>query len=316
LAVSAPAAWGYCAYDNPYYTTPIVVGDASIDYSQPTVPTNVPDEAYDVSDDGGETTPPTEASQFLDAARDSFIQGDYAAALKSADQAIAKQPGDTVALEVRSLVCFAMKKYKEAAAAAYAVLSVGPGWDWTTQCGFYPDESVYTKQLRELEQYVTQNPNSSEARFVLACQYLTCGYADAAANQWNEVAKLNPKDRLSAQLAKSLTTKESPDAQTAATPPTPAKPVDPASLIGDWKVQQPDGSTISLRLTKDKYTWQFTRQGKTQMHQGPYTVADNLLILKENDSPMMVGQVRLVDNGFVFKLANDNPSDPGLTFTK
>jgi hypothetical protein len=31
---------------------------------------------------------------------------------------------------------------------------------------------------------------------------------------------------------------------------------------------------------------------------------------------MMVGQVRLVDNGFVFKLANDNPSDPGLTFTK
>ncbi len=46
-------------------------------------------------------------------------------------------------------------------------------------------------------------------------------------------------------------------------------------------------------------------------------MADNLLILKEGNSPAMVGQVTLLpDNRFNFKLAGDNPSDPGLTFGK
>jgi len=40
------------------------------------------------------------------------------------------------------------------------------------------------------------------------------------------------------------------------------------------------------------------------------------LILKQGNTPM-VGQVASVgDDRFNFKLANDNPSDPGLTFSK
>ena len=73
-----------------------------------------------------------------------------------------------------------------------------------------------------------------------------------------------------------------------------------------------------LRLTGDStYTWRFTRQGKTQDHSGTYALADNLLILKQGDAPAMVGQVTLLgDDRLNFKLANGNPSDPGLTFSR
>ena len=88
--------------------------------------------------------------------------------------------------------------------------------------------------------------------------------------------------------------------------------------MGDWQARQPDGSTVALRLTGDStYTWRFTRQGKTQDHSGTYALADNLLILKQGNTPAMVGQVTLLgDNRLNFKLANDNPSDPGLTFSR
>ncbi len=46
-------------------------------------------------------------------------------------------------------------------------------------------------------------------------------------------------------------------------------------------------------------------------------MADNLLILKQNGNPAMIGQVALVGgNQFNFKLVGNNPSDPGLTFSR
>jgi hypothetical protein len=88
--------------------------------------------------------------------------------------------------------------------------------------------------------------------------------------------------------------------------------------VGNWNARQPDGSTVALRLGDNStYTWKFTREGKTQDHSGTYTLADNLLILKQGNAPAMVGQVTLVSgNNLNFRLANDNPSDPGLTFSK
>ena len=62
----------------------------------------------------------------------------------------------------------------------YAVLSGGPGWDWTTESGLYPSIAVYTKQLRALEQYSRDNPQAADARFLLAYQYMLTGHNDAA----------------------------------------------------------------------------------------------------------------------------------------
>ena len=308
---ATPWAWGYCDYANPYCPSPVITNDSAIDYSVPIVTTGQPGNSP--SDD--QSLAADQAMQLLDTARNAFAQGDYAGALALCENAIGKLPNDVVLHEFRGLTLFAMHRYKEAAGTIYAVLSVGPGWDWTTLTGFYPNIDVYTEQLRALEQYVNANPNMPEARFLLAYQYMTCGQTEAAAGQLKAAVQLNPNDRLSAQLLSAMST--TPPAEPP-TPSTPPKPVDAAALVGNWKASRPDGANISLNLTKDgNYTWQFAQKNKPQTFSGTYSVADNLLILKQGNNPMMVGQVTLLaDNRFNFKLPGDNPNDPGLTFAK
>ncbi len=308
----APWAWGYLPYSNPYCGEPVVADGASIDYSQPLALAAPAASAADSQSTSDQTT------ELVDAAHDAFYQGDYAGALKQCDQAIALQPNDALLHEFRGLALFALHRYNEAAGAVYAVLSAGPGWDWTTLTSFYPEVNVYTEQLRALEEYTSANQNTPALRFLLAYHYMICGHDDAAANQLNAAIELDPKDRLSAQLLSMLTSATSKATTAAAPPVAPAKPMDAAALVGNWKATRVDGVTIALSLGKDgKYTWKFDQNGKPQQYAGPYSVADNLLILKQGDSPVMVGQVSALPNGqFNFKLPGGNPSDPGLTFAK
>ena len=315
-ALSAiPWSWGYWPYYNPYYAGPIVDGGVTIDYSQPIVvaPAVVPPPGAPAV-----LTAEQQATPLFDAARSAFMQGDYKAALAQVDQAIAQVPNDTVLHEFRGLALFALGRYKEAAAADYAVLSAGPGWDWTTLSALYPNVDAYTAQLRALEQYAKSHPAASEAKFLLAENYLTCGYTDAAVVQFKEVVQLDPKDQLSAQLLKSISTSKTAQPAIPSQPAAPAKPADALTLVGDWTATRADSATIKLALAGDgKFTWALDQKGKPQQFSGTYTVADNLLVLKQGENPMMVGQVAAVSNDrFNFKLAGDNPSDPGLTFVR
>ena len=237
-----------------------------------------------------------QATPLFDAARNAFMQGDYTTALAQVDQAIAQVPNDTVLHEFRGLALFALGRYKEAAAADYAVLSAGPGWDWTTLSGFYPNVDIYTEQLRALEHYAKSHPAAAEARFLLAEHYLTCGYTDAAAAQLKEVVRLNPKDQLSAQLLAEpfhgVPRERTCPNSRRRRPPPPARPADAASLAGNWTATRADGATIKLALGSDgKFTWALDQNGKPQQFSGTYTVADNLLVLKQGNNPVMVGQV-------------------------
>jgi len=148
------------------------------------------------------------ANKEFDAAREAFKAGDYVKAHKLTEKAIELLPSDATLHEFRALTQFAQGRYKDAAATLYAVLAAGPGWDWQTMRGLYPDEDTYTRQLRTLEEYVRKNPNSGEAHFVLAYQYLVLGTRDEAVKQLREVVRVQPQDRLSAALLKALTTPE------------------------------------------------------------------------------------------------------------
>jgi hypothetical protein len=312
-----PWAWGYSSYSNPYY----VSDGGGYDYSQPILASGSYDTPPSDQSADGQSPAVAEATQSFDAARAAFTQGDYATALAQVNQAIAKVPNDTNLHEFRSLVLFAQKQYSQAAAAIYDVLSSGPGWDWTTMIGLYPSVDAYTQQLRALEEYCRTNPSASDARFLLAYQYLTCGQTDAAATEFKQAAKLNPKDTLSAQMVAALTPPAEGD-KAAVPPPAPAKPATPVtadSLIGSWTATRPDGGSIALSLTKDaKFSWKYTEPaGKSQAFDGTYTVADGLLILNQNNTPAMVGQVaQLPDKSFNFKMAGGSPDDPGLTFKR
>jgi tetratricopeptide (TPR) repeat protein len=317
--------WGYSNYNNPYYGS---AGAATV-ASQPMV--------YDYGQPiNAESAPPEEtvADQALasfDSAREAFKAGDYAKALELTDQALKSTPNDPALHEFRALALFALKRYDEAAAALYAVLSVGPGWDWTTLISLYADPETYTQQLRALEDVCSQNPKSAAPQFVLAYNYLTQGHSDAALRKFKDVVALQPKDQLSAQLAQQLEQpKQAPGTEAAQAQPAPGAPPAAAAaneppagkqgtLQGTWTAQ-PNADT-AITLTVDdagRFTWKVARQGKDQQFGGKFTFENGILTLvQDQTSNTMVGKVTWQDEKHLnFKVMGAGPGDPGLTFAK
>ena len=188
--------WLYSGYTNPYYATVVAAQPAQTtvvyDYSQPiNVTASAPNPATVSS-----------SEQVFSAARDAFKAGDFQRALDLTDQVLKDEPNVPVVHEFRALCLFALKRYDEAAAVDYAVLSAGPGWNWSTLVGLYPDVDTYTNQLRALEASVKSNPSSPAMQFLLAYHYLVQGHQDAAASQFQKVAQLQPGDQLSASFVK------------------------------------------------------------------------------------------------------------------
>jgi tetratricopeptide (TPR) repeat protein len=223
---SMASTWLSSNYVNPYVSGDVGAQPAATpgvyDYSQPINVTAAPPDTG-----AAEST-----EQVFSAARDSFKAGDYQRALDLADLVIKQTPNAPVVHEFRALCLFALKRYDDAATAAYAVLSAGPCWNWTTVVGLYPDVGTYTNQLRGLEAALTNNPNSTPDRFLLAYQYLVQGNSDAAGTQFALIAKVEPKDQLSASFARALTKAK----ETAATPATAVAGAQPATPGGAFSV--------------------------------------------------------------------------------
>jgi Tetratricopeptide repeat len=342
--------WGYSSFSNPYYAPTTVVQPATVvaqpvvyDYSRPLDLTSQPP-AQPVID---------QAVASLDSARTTFQSGDYAQALNLADQAIQQTPNDPMLHEFRAMCLFALGRYDEAAVPMYTVLSTGPGWDWTTLSGLYPNIDIYTQQLRALEAYCTANLQAAAARFLLAALYTTQGSNDAAAAILKQVVALQPRDHLSAQLLAALTATPPADqaqassspaeAQAAPTeaaappanqppaptgaenaaatpaegPALPTSPV-PAKLVGAWTASPANNVTIVLSLSQDKgFTWKVTDRGQSRQFQGEATFDNDVLALTPPDQPPMVGTVSWRDDAhFQFKAIGAPPNDPGLTFGK
>ncbi len=195
-------------YSNPYYVPPATVVVPVYNYAQPlpAPPPPVPalTEAAPVPEP---QTAPADVMAAFEAARAAFKEGAYQKALELADKAITRLSSDAVLHEFRALTLFALGNYRDAAAALYAVLAAGPGWDWETMRSCYPDVKTYTDQLRALEAYQKSHPNAPEASFLLAYHYLTLGYPEQASKQLEHVVALRPDDKLSAQLLQVLTQK-------------------------------------------------------------------------------------------------------------
>ena len=156
------------------------------------------------------------------------------------------------------------------------MLSVGPGWDWTTLIGLYPDIDTYTAQLRTLEGYCQSHTDSASARFVLAYHYLTQGYTDAAVTILKQVVALKPGDALSAKLLRQLD--PSQDAAAAAAP-TAAETTPPqgAAITGTWTAQPAADTAIALSIQPGgDFTWQVTKKGQTQQFAGKSTFGQGL----------------------------------------
>jgi tetratricopeptide repeat protein len=305
---SALYGMGYMPYANPYYgygaATAMVV---PYDYSQPINTVSPPaDEAV--------TNP---AMALFDAGRASFRQGIFAEALQQTNDALAKLPDDTTLHEFRALCLFALGRYDEAAATLYAVLSVGPGWDWTTLISLYPGVDIYTVQLRALEEYCTIHGESATGRFVLAYHYLTQGHTEAAVDILKQVVALKPGDTLSTKLLHQLDPPKD-STNTAAAPAPATAPPQGASIAGTWNAHPAADIAIALTVQPGgAFTWQVTQKGREQQFSGTSTYGEGIFTLAQDKGPALVGRVSWTDaNHITFRIVGDGPEDPGLSFSR
>jgi tetratricopeptide (TPR) repeat protein len=208
-------------YSNPYYVQPTTYVDPVLSYAEPiavpataAAPVEEPLPEEEEYAQAPEATPQeTAAGKRLDQARAAFMRGDYKRALAEVEQAIRLVPDDPTLHEFRALCFFALKDYRQAAAALYAVLSRGPGWNWDTMIALYPSQDVYTAQLRALENFERQNPQDPAAPFVLAYHYLVLEDFEAAKYQLQQAVRLSPDNKLAADLLRALEQAPPPGAE-------------------------------------------------------------------------------------------------------
>lgn len=316
------ASWmfGYRPYSNPYYEAP-ATQNVYVDYSQPMLA-----ETGSSDSTAGSAAPPAPseaAATAFDSAREAFQTGDYAKALQFTDQTLKETPRDAVVHEFRALTLFATGDYKGSAAALYSILSVGPGWDWTTMSGLYGDINAYTSQLRKLEEFVKANRTSGEGLFVLGYHYMTCTHNESALEQFQALAELQPGDVVVGSVI-SMLGGEPPVASRPA-PPSAAisskEPVDPIpqeKLIGAWTASGTESTSFQLTLAADgKFTWAFSQNGENQSVSGVYALDGHTLAMEPDAGGTMLAEVTLNDKGgFAFRQIGTPEGDPGLTFSK
>jgi tetratricopeptide (TPR) repeat protein len=300
--------WLYSDFANPYFVAP-AVGTAVANWP----PVYVPD--YSRPLDLTSVAPPVDSPEQEDAtflaAREAFKAGDFARALILTDLALKPNPNEPVLHEFRALCLFALGRYDEAAAALYVVLIAGPGWDWTTMVGIYPDVDTYTRQFRALETSVSRDVNDAAKRFVLAYHYMVQDHVEQARGQFEAVVGLQPKDELSTRFARALDS--SSRAATAAAPDaTPASKTaedreaspPPAALVGTWRAKPMPDLSIELTLGDNgRFAWDVKAKGRTDSVRGETRYSDGVLTLTQADAADLVGKiVNLGQKQFGFEL--------------
>jgi hypothetical protein len=306
--------FGYSDYYNPYYTESMPAY-----YTEPIVTVPIIEPVQETAVGAAPALPPGATSEGVsqfDQAREAFLEGQYQTALKIADAALAQMPRDAVLHEFRSLVLFALQRYAEAAATIHPVLDVGPGWDWKTVSGLYPNTDTYTHQLRALEAARDKNPDAADLHFLLGYHYLTCGYSTQALTEFRHAQEQRPNDSVSASLVATLSPRDAQPAQAPAE--RTAKAVPPDSVVGTWKASGKGKSSYSMSLRKDgSFTWAFTRGGRKQEVKGVHTVEDNILAMEPDSGGVMLAEVSLKDPDTLhFKMVGGASKDPGLEFRR
>jgi tetratricopeptide (TPR) repeat protein len=315
--------WGYASYMNPYYAEAAGSADRdranvveascrryrphSYDYSQPSTRSRP-------APDGS----PASIAKF-DSARAVFGTGDYAGALRLTDEALKVLPNDATLHEFRALVLPAVGKYDLPRGRSTPCFPVGPGWDWTTMAGLYPDIEVYATSSASWRR-TPRNPTSTAGRFVLAYHYLTQGNIDAAVAQLKEVVTLAPQDTLSAQLIKQFSPPATaPDTQAAASaPPASMTPAKQGNLAGNWAAHPAGDTKIDLHIGDDEtFTWKVNAKGKPRQLAGKWSLTNNLLTLaQDGDAGALVGRVSWqADDKWSFRVIGTGSEDQGLLFT-
>jgi len=218
--------------------------------------------------------------------------------------------------EFRALCLFALGRYHEAAAVMNAVLAVGPGWDWTTMISLYSSVDTYTAQLRALEQYVRQYPNSADGHFLVAYHYITTGANPEAIRELKKVVELQPNDTVAANTLLMLSPASPPTTPPATATAAPAVPAD--KVVGSWSASGPKNAKYKMILGSDgAFTWNYSRGGPKQSVKGVYALDGDTLAMQPDGGGTMVLEVkRKAPNEIHADIIGAAKGAPGLEFKK
>jgi hypothetical protein len=183
-----PYSTGYASYSDtgPLYTD-ATSGTTDLAEQPPPADTNVE----------GDQSP---GEQLLAESIAAFRGGNDRDAIRLANHAAVEMPRSAKPHELMSLALFALGDYRGATAEAHVALTLGSVSDWATLYGYYGNVDTYTSQLRALEQYVQGNLSAPEGHFLLGYQDLMMGHKEAAKEEFQQVLRLAPQDKLAQQL--------------------------------------------------------------------------------------------------------------------
>ncbi len=317
---------GYNTYRNPYQAPPVQTRTTVINYSQPL---SVVAAKQEPEEESVALTAQEKSSAAIELARAEFREGDYLAALKATDESISFAPGDSTLHEYRALCLFALGRYGDAAGVLNPVLASGPGWDWATMSGFYPDGEIYAGQRRKLESYVESHPDSADSHFLLGYHYMVAGFIEEAYAMFDRVVELQPADTVAAQLSdlarSSLPEAEDEAADALASPPeaeeAPAdivvEPIDPTDVEGTWKAPSADEKAITLVLGTDgKFSWNYEGSADGKVLEGEWSIDEEGQLVLDAGDVQMVAAVSLNGDTLQFILVGGPDGDPGLSFER
>ena len=258
--------------------------------------------------------------------RASFKQGNYDQALAQTDAALKTLPSDTALHEFRALCLFALTRYDEAAATLYAVLSVGPGWDWATLVGLYPDVDVYTAQLRALEAYCDANtdrgPAAVRAGLSLPDRRATPRRRRPCSSRSSRSCPATPsRPSWPASSSRPRTRPRPRDAghrraidRPGRHGPAPGR-VDRRDLEGAAGRRHRDRPDDPARRAASP--GRSPRRARRSSSPGPRPTATASSPWSRSKGPALVGRVSWKDAGHMtFRVVGDGPDDPGLSFSK
>ena len=313
--------WGYSNYNNAYSGLGPIGGGGNQSWSSSL--RLLPADQHDRR--GARGTRGRQATADFDQARDAFKQGNYALAVQLGEQALGQMPNDPNIHQFLALGLFAQGQYDQAAAPLYAVLTIGPGWNWTTLIGAYAEADTYTQQLRALEAYIRANPQSAPAHFVVGYHYLTQGHNDAAAKQFEDAARLQPVGQALRAARRPVAAPREPAAVLRRdAPPTATASAESApqgKLAGRWAATPAKDARVALAINDDgNFTWTVTSTGQpAKTITGKSTFANGVLTLAGQDKQLgaLAGQVAWQDdNHMTFRVLGAPQDDPGLKFER
>ena len=318
-------SFGLGNYNNPFYSSG---GLGYVNYNQPFVADSTTySSAYTASNDEGETQPAQTPTMIaFGQARQAFQESNYSAALNDVNRALETSPRDPVLNEFRSLVLFANGDYQRSAEALHPVLALGPGWDWATLIGLFPNVDTYTNQLRALEKYRNSKPDAQDARFLLGYHYMTAGHKEAAAAEFKQYTTLVKNDPVGKDLLQLVSTGDDSnkdsrleEAIKAATKSaTATTTVKNDQLVGTWKAEGKDSKSYTINLKKDgDFEWTFKGNDQDKTLEGVYVVDKDTLILEPKSGGALLAKVDLKDDkSMSFNPIGDAAGQEEITFVR